>query len=670
MNEASSRNLAQLPLSAELRVDHLCRSFEDAWIAGDQPSLEAYLAKAQGPEQGALLRELLRLEIDYRLRAGQTPTQEEYKARFPQASDLIDLCLSAGRRAGHSSASESRLPGRKEAAPTGGPARLETEVEVHLGATADTAEERAVAAPGSAPGIPGYELLAEVARGGMGVVYKARQKSLGRIVALKMILPGTLATASAVQRFRQEAQSAAALDHPGIVPVHEVGEHQGHHYYTMSFIEGPSLSAWVRAHGVPPVREALRITRAAAEAVEHAHQRGILHRDLKPDNILLDAGGRVRITDFGLSKHLGEGLPELTRSGQVLGTPHYMAPEQALGKQASLGPATDVYALGGVLYFLLTGRTPFAAESVAEMLCKVVHDVPDAPRTNVPSVPDAVEAVCLRCLEKDPGRRYATAGELARVLEGLESAAPRQSDTPPLPPSESQPAPRPHQPSSVPAGAASPPERSSRRTWMVAAGLVVVLGAAGAGGYALLRPRGDGSAGDKEAEAAVKAQEAPAPAPFAAGPLRHDFALTASLLGGKADAQGVVRLREGEAVRVAVEVGEDAHVAAWTIGSDGVIVQLFPHDGERETLCKKGVRRTLPGSRFELVAVPGGREQVRIVASTQPLEQTASQKQRGFPVFAAAGEQQALNKALRGLLLRPVVQIAEQVIPYEVAPRR
>jgi predicted Ser/Thr protein kinase len=524
--------------------------------------------------------------------------------------------------------------------------------------------------------VTGYEVLGELGRGGMGVVYRARQKSLGRIVALKMVLPGTLATPTAVQRFRQEAQAAGGLNHPGIVPIHEVGESQGRHYYTMAFIDGPSLSGWVRSRGVPPLAEALRIARAAADAVEHAHRRGILHRDLKPDNILLDADGRVRIADFGLSKQLGDGQADppamLTRSGQILGTPHYMAPEQALGKQHALGPPTDVYALGGVLYFLLTGHAPFSADSVAEMLCKVVHDVPESPSASA-AIPAAVEAVCLRCLEKDPARRYPTAADLARALAGLENDPSGQGDavTPLQPVSDSLPAPS--RPPSVPVApllpAGAPPAASRRggRGWLVAAALAMVLSGAGAATYALLlRPRGD--AGGPAGEAA-----APSPTPtviFPPGPLRHDFPLKASLVGGRPDAQGVVRLREGDGIRVQVELGRDAHVYLWTVGPDGTAVQLFPHDGERETLCRKGAPRALPGEGYELGARPGGREQVRVVASTRPLPPLPGQNQAGFLVFTQPQQKHALGKALRDLFVRPVVLVAEQIIPYEVAPTR
>ena len=260
-----------------------------------------------------------------------------------------------------------------------------------------------------------YELLEEVARGGMGVVYKARQVKLNRTVALKMILAGKFADESEVQRFQREAEAAANLDHPGIVPIFEIGQHEGQHYFSMGFVEGDSLAARVAESPLAPT-DAAQLVHTIAEAVQFAHDRGVIHRDLKPANILLDRARQPRVTDFGLARRV-EGNSELTATGQILGTPSYMAPEQASGKSEQVSPLTDVYALGAILYFLLTGRPPFQAPSTLETLRQVLETEPLAPRQLNPNVTLDLQTITLKCLEKSPDRRYASAQELSEELE-------------------------------------------------------------------------------------------------------------------------------------------------------------------------------------------------------------------------------------------------------------
>lgn len=258
-----------------------------------------------------------------------------------------------------------------------------------------------------------YELLEEVARGGMGVVFRARQVSLGREVAVKVLRDAWLATPVQVKRFRAEAASAAKLKHPNIVAVHEVGEEGGQHYFAMDFLKGANLAEATREGPLPP-RHAAELVRKVAEAVQHAHQEGVLHRDLKPSNVLLDGQGEPHVTDFGLARPMDE-ESSLTLTGQVLGTPGYMAPEQTKGGGA-VGPAADVYGLGALLFHLLTGRAPFVGASAAETLAQVLQAEPLSPRLLNPAAPVDLAAVCAKCLEKEPARRYPSAQALADEL--------------------------------------------------------------------------------------------------------------------------------------------------------------------------------------------------------------------------------------------------------------
>jgi serine/threonine protein kinase len=259
-----------------------------------------------------------------------------------------------------------------------------------------------------------YELLEELGRGGMGVVYKARQRALDRLVALKMILPGPLSAAEDLQRFRTEAEATARLHHRNIVAIHEVGEINGQHFYSMDFIDGPSLSKRL-GNGPLAGRVAARFLQTIARAIQHAHSQGILHRDLKPSNILLDGDDEPHVTDFGLAKRLGADSSK-TRTGAVMGTPSYMSPEQAAGRTKELGPACDIYGLGAVLYELVTGRPPFRSDTPLDTLKHVIEREPAPPRLLNPKVDRDLETICLKCLEKDPGRRYASAAALADDL--------------------------------------------------------------------------------------------------------------------------------------------------------------------------------------------------------------------------------------------------------------
>ena len=279
------------------------------------------------------------------------------------------------------------------------------------------------------PSLPGYEVLGELGRGGMGVVWKARQHSLNRLVALKMILAGTHAEPQQLARFRAEAETVARLHHPHIVQIYEIGAADGLAYLALELVEGGTLAQQTAGRPQPP-RRAAALAATLAQAVHYAHQQGVVHRDLKPANVLLTPGGVPKIADFGLAKRLqGDGPAATgmtTEAGAIVGTPNYMAPEQAApgGSRRGIGPAADVYALGAILYELLTGRPPFHAESAVDTLVQVIHQEPVPIRVLEPAVPRDLETICLKCLHKDPARRYATAQELAEDLRRFGAGEP------------------------------------------------------------------------------------------------------------------------------------------------------------------------------------------------------------------------------------------------------
>src|SRR5262245_34821871 len=337
---------------------------------------------------------------------GHTPDRSQWVARYPELAaelaeffanhDEVDLWTAPLREAALASSTGYRDLNRTQAETPGAPAVF----------------------PG---GIVGdYKLLEEIARGGMGVVYKAWQISAQRTVALKMILAGHHASPADLQRFRDEAEAAAHLDHPNIVPLYEVGEDSGRPYYSMKLVEGGSLAQRAVQNPQVPTRGPVKLVAKVARALHHAHQRGIIHRDLKPANILLDPGGEPHVTDFGLAKRLhprqGPFDPPLTQSGAGVGTLTYMAPEQASG-QRDVTTAVDVYSLGVILYELLTGQPPFRSEDPLETLHRVLEEEPAPPRTSHPHIERDLETICLKCLCKEPARRYASALALAEDLE-------------------------------------------------------------------------------------------------------------------------------------------------------------------------------------------------------------------------------------------------------------
>ncbi|HXJ59337.1 MAG TPA: protein kinase [Verrucomicrobiae bacterium] len=365
---------------------------------------------------------------------GAALPKEGWEGLCPKCLVRVSLEMAGGEaEAGHRPAAQS--------------AGERPEGEVRPSSIAKIADPKSTVEPPRTRCVGDYELLKEIARGGMGVVYRARQLSLNRIVAVKMMLSGQFASAADVQRFRSEAEAAANLDHPNIVAIHEVGEHDGQQYFSMDYVEGRNLAEVVRERPLG-ARPAAQYVQIIAEAIHYAHRCGTLHRDLKPSNVLIDAADQPRITDFGLAKRVTESSPatarsgnpaleaagsrsllvdpraDLTLTGQVLGSPNFMPPEQAVGRRGEVGPHSDVYSLGAILYHLLTGRPPFLAETFTEVLQQVQQVDAISPRLLHPAVPRDLETICLKCLEKEPRRRYATAEELAEELRRFLSGEP------------------------------------------------------------------------------------------------------------------------------------------------------------------------------------------------------------------------------------------------------
>ena len=311
--------------------------------------------------------------------------------------------------------SATLAPGEQVVCPVCGVA-----IPVNGSDTATLPPTAAVAAPERAD-VPGYEILDELGRGGMGVVYQARHIGLNRIVALKMILAGGHAGPDELARFRGEAEAVARLRHPNVVQIYDVGESSGLPYFSLEYIEGGSLDRKLAGTPLPP-KDAAALVETLARAMAAAHAAGLVHRDLKPGNVLLATDGTPKVTDFGLAKKLD--AAGLTATGAVMGTPSYMAPEQAGGKAALIGPACDVYALGAILYECLTGRPPFKAATPLDTMMQVVSDEPVPPSQLQSQTPRDLETICLKCLQKEPARRYASAQELADDLRRFQQGEP------------------------------------------------------------------------------------------------------------------------------------------------------------------------------------------------------------------------------------------------------
>ncbi len=373
-------------LLARLRADQSAH-----WERGEHVSIESYLHDypelVSDPET---LLALVYAELLWRQEQGDSPSLDEYQSRFPYLADAL-----------------RRRWDFHQILAGGG-----TTADLEAGPSSGTIPARLPRPP--LPTVPGYEVEEELGRGAMGVVYKARQKGLDRLVAVKVVRAFHLAGPADLARFRTEALAVGRVDHRHVVRVHACGEEQGCPYYVMEYLPGGSLARLLR-HGRLDVRRAVELVRQVALGVQAAHDQGVIHRDLKPGNVLLDAQGNARVTDFGLAKLRDEDTTR-TRSGAILGTPAYMAPEQAAGRSHLVREAADVWALGVMLFECLTGQRPFRGASPGEVLYRIQHEEPPLPRHLCGDVPAELEAVCLRCLSKEPGQRYPSAGAVARDL--------------------------------------------------------------------------------------------------------------------------------------------------------------------------------------------------------------------------------------------------------------
>jgi serine/threonine protein kinase len=427
--------------SAWDKFEEVIWRFEAAWKSPARPEISAYLATGIG--RSRLLAELVHIDLEYRLRAGESARVEEYVDRYSELTDnpaaMLELIAAEHelRQDGEPDLTLGeyfeRFPQFRDELPV----RIARVTANGRGAPRRSTDQRAEALPQ----VAGYEVTGLLGRGGMGVVYQARQLGLDRTVALKMVLTGFQAGPKDLSRFRAEAAVLARLQHPNIVQIYDVGESAGRPYFVLEYVSGGSLARYLR--GTPqPARPAARLVETLARAVHAAHASGVIHRDLKPANILLrdereGADGESRaplslaprlaslvpkIADFGLAKCTSidgsvEDLRGATVTGDLVGTPNYMAPEQAMVPRQPVGPAADVYALGAILYELLTGRPPFTGETPLATVLQVLDNEPVSVTSLRPNVPQDLETICLKCLRKEPRQRYASAKELAEDLQ-------------------------------------------------------------------------------------------------------------------------------------------------------------------------------------------------------------------------------------------------------------
>jgi serine/threonine protein kinase len=395
-------------------VDEICDRFELQWNSSNAPRIENWLAGAVGPLRERLTRELILTDVELRRRNGGVVSASPYESIFDQFPDWLLGAVNPARC--DASATLTGVSGEGVSG-SGGIDQSGIELPVEPSANNRTGVEDGDAGGRMDPlvgaQLGNYLIVRRIARGGMGVVYEALDGKLDRTVALKTIVGGALASPEAIRRFQAEAQAAGRIEHPGIVPIHDVSAQNELPYYVMGLVDGESLQHRLERQPFP-IMEAVVMVERIARAVAHAHRGGVVHRDLKPANVLIDKDGQPRITDFGLAKRMDSDV-NLTLAGQVMGTPGYMAPEQAAGK-TDVGEAADIYSVGAILYALFTGEPPFFAKNYMETLQLVQNETPKSPRESRRDIPRDLETVCMTCLAKIPGARYDSAEALADDL--------------------------------------------------------------------------------------------------------------------------------------------------------------------------------------------------------------------------------------------------------------
>jgi len=572
-------------------IEGRLEAFEEAWKRSvrdpkaSPPRIEDYLAGVDGGRREEVLRELLRLDIAYRRKQGSSPTAADYIAEFPQDRDLIEeVCACA--------LDQQPLPDQ----------------------------------------IGRYRIISELSHGGQAVVYRAVHPTLDQELVLKLGKRTVAADARRRSDLAAEGRLLADLQHPHLARVYDLDFDQDRPFVVLEFIRGPNLAQFTAERPLVP-RQAAALVSKLARALAEAHRRGVIHRDLKPKNVVMDESGQPRIIDFGLARLQDAWTDEEDPDGPISGTPSFMAPEQARGETDRIGPASDIFALGGILYFLLTGQVPFPGQNVAEQLQRARECNYDRTALEQPGIPAALARICRRALQAEPSDRYGTAEELAYALERF---------------------------------------LARRRQWAalgaVAAVVLILVSTA------IWRPWNRQPTSGPGAGGQTSAQDLPTLQRKAPNgrPLRDEFALKVDLIGGVVDAEKV-KLTVAQRVSLRIDASRDCYVGVWWVDDKGTITQLFPNQYEEDHHLRAGEPRVLPSDpRYAIRATASqGPEYLHVVASTRPWKLPDGQRIGPYAVFETPEERAQWEKQVRGLELVEESDgktglVSEVVLPFQV----